>query len=523
MNTTDISYLRSVRRWSLSQWIVLAATLLSALLVAIAVERPSQWVDERIALSLVDAPDPGSALANVIAGERRPPAWHLLLWAWSQGAGDTERSARLFSGLWAILLVPAVYQLARAFTSRKGAAYAALFAATAPVVISYGQTVRYYGFVAAMAALSFAAFFRLMQGRGRPWLAYAVSTGLLLYSDYPAYGVPLAQGLIGLLLWRRRFSRPHDPRRRWLAILVGLGLPLLLWVPVVLLQGGRDFGQAELSGGVSGVILRLGYSAYAWLVGETLFPWSPLAIAGLLAGLLLAVLGLRALRPRTQGAWWVAFGVPLLIAQILLATVAVDAPFVNAPPRSMACFGLVCVLVGAGLAALRRPLVLGAALVAVLGAHGAGLLNYYRGEAFLNTVYNTPAREVARAVAASAQPGDAIVGESDSVVDVYLPPALRAGYFDLSDQAGLAAWLSDHPAATVWQIELGRDRTRNPAAELQRTALLGDARQPRQLVGQRGFGGQDPLYRALKGRLLGREVYEYRLTVHQLSPLPVLK
>lgn len=492
------------------RWMIVALTLLCFLLSAIAINRPSFWVDEKISFDIASQPTAAQTLNAVIEQERRPPAYHLGLWALMQIAGQTERVARLYSVFWAVLMIPATFQLALAFTGRKAAVFAALLAATSPILLAFAQTVRYYDMVAALSALSFAAFFMLLRSKRKPWLAYFVFTLLLLLTDYPAYGVPAAQLAIGLVVWRRASFAPQHPRFKWLAAQVLLALPVLAWMPVILNQGTRDFGAADLSGTLAGTTLKVAYPFYAWLVGETIFPWLPVAILCLVVFGILLVVGWLSLRSGFAGiVWLIAFSIPFALAQLLLGTVAADSPFVNAPARSMACFGLLFVPMGIGLARLSRRIALVAVAIVFL-AHVIALVNYYRGENFINTVYNTPAREVAQFINVRALPADAVVTEADSVVAYYLTTSHN---FDLSAQDELKKYLAANPSAQVWQVELGRDRTRNAAAVDLREALHAQ----RSIQQVTGFATQNETYRAIKTRLFGREAYLNRLTVTQFS------
>ncbi len=496
-------------------------TLLSAILLALEIQRPSYWIDEKISVDITSAETPAQVVRNVMEGERRPPAYHLSLWLWLELTGHHERMARLHSALWAILIVPATFQLARRLSNEKAAVCAAFLAALSPILIAFGQTVRYYTMVAALGALSCVLFLDLMRrpaGR-KPWLSYALVTLALLYCDFPAYGVVLAQNVLALLWWRDRRNFPRHPRARWWVAQAALAAAALLWLPVVLSQGARDFGAADLSNSVSGVVLKIAYPFYAWLVGENLFPWSPLAIAGILAAGALMVFGFLRLRGAWSRVFWsISFLAPFATTQVLLGTVATDSPFVNAPARAMACLPLLYVAVGAGAAALPRRGLAWAACGLLALVYGAGLSNYYRRIDFINAVYNTPAREAAAAVQAQARPGDAIVSESDTLVSHYLPPGLAEANFTPDQVGAIGAYLDAHPQAAVWLVSMGRDRTRNELSS-QLAAWL----QPRYArASSAGFAEQDATYRALKSRLLGREAYRYRLTVDAYTPQSAL-
>ncbi len=500
------------RTWSSASWLVVLFTALVAVQLLTELQRPSYWIDEKISVDAATGNTPQQIVANVIEMERRPPAYHLGLWIWLELTGYTERMARLYSVWWIVLLVPATYQLARCFADERSAALAALLAATAPVLISYGQIIRYYSMVATLSALSFALFWRVMQRRHKPWIAYVSVTLLLLYSDYPALGVVVAQNLLAVLWWR---SRPEHPRWKWFGVQAGLVVAVLVWIPIVLTQGTRDFGAADLSNTLIGTLLKAAYPFYAWIAGENIFPWTLWGIGSIIIGGWLALRGTIALWRRRQiGGWVIAFGLPFILSQALLTTVATDSPFVNAPERSMACAALLIALMGIGLGALKSRWLIGVALIGLITPHAVSTVNYYRGTDFINSIYNTPAREVAETISAQAQPGDAVVTESDSMIELYLPAVYQAAHFYPQQTAEVQAYLAAHPHAAVWLAALGRDRTRNELV----ARLSEILQQNRHVCVTLGFAEQDPLYRQFKTRLIGREAYQYRVTLQEFCP-----
>ena len=133
---------------------------------------------------------------------------------------------------------------------------------------------------------------------------------------------------------------------------------------------------------------------------------------------------------------------------------------------------------------------------------------------YINTVYNTPAREVAQAIAVSAHTGDAVITESDSMVDLYLPTELRSTSFYADQDQQIKDYLAAHPQAAVWQVIMGRDRTRNETS-----ATLADWLTAHYTpAGSNGFAEQSATYRALKSRLIGRTAYQYRLVLDHYQP-----
>ncbi|MCL4504771.1 MAG: glycosyltransferase family 39 protein [Chloroflexi bacterium] len=491
--------------------IVTFLTLISAILVVIDIQRPSYWIDENVSVVIASPPNPLQVVNNVIEGERRPPGYHLFLWVWTRLTGVSERMARLHSALWSIILVPITYQLARRFTKRKSALLAAAFAAVAPIMISYGQTIRYYTMVASISALSYTLFIDVIHKpkAKKPWGAYFIVTLILLYLDYPAYGVLIAQNILALWEWFNKRSAPSNhPRWGWVGVQAILLLSVGLWIPVVINQSGRDFGAADLSYTLVGGLLRIAYPFYAWIVGETVFPWSIPGLIGAVIGGFLLMYGVIQLQTHKRWMWIVAFVIPFAMSQALLSTIAADSPFVNAPARSMACAALVFVGLGIGIGSIRRNSLLGVILVGLLISHFVALQHYYRGVEFINTIYNTPAREVAMRITSEAKSGDIVITESDSMVDLYLPQEIAS--FHPDETGKIARYLQDHPRVGIWQVVMGRDRTRNNiSADLRQWLSSFES-----LRSVQGFAEQDAVYRALKSRLIGREAYQYRLSLY---------
>ena len=433
-------------------------------------------------------------------------------------AGDGEWAIRLLPALFAVLFVPAVYALTRRLFGQRAAGFAVLLCAIHPLLLSYGQIIRYYTFVAALAALSNAAFLGILRGRAtrRDWIVHFLATSGLLLSDYPAYAVLLAQNVV---LAVALFRQPRVPLRGWV---ISHAIWLLVCVPLgatALLQGARDFGVAELSTGLLGHILKIAYAGFAWSIGEYLFPWRVAALLGLAASVALLAMGLLSRKgPTGRAPVWTAvtmLAVPLGVSLVLLATVARDSPFVNSAARTMSAFApfiAICAYGAARLSARASTLIVAALLVAQTQS---GIQHDLRLD-ILNPIYTTPAREAAQFIARHAQPGDLVVTESDSLVERYLPPGVRARHFDVSQANEVLGILERTPDAGVWFVQLGRDRTRNDAT----AALVARSSELRPLVNTTGLAEQDPTYRQVKERLLNRAAYAFRLTITQLGPRP---
>lgn len=512
--------------WRSRRWLILILTLMAWILATTAIQRPSYWIDEKISMDIAAADSLTGVIQNVAKGERRPPAYHLGLWAITSLSGSDERIGRLYSAMWAVLFVPAVFQLARHFGRMRAGVIAAILAACSSLLMSYGQIIRYYTMVAALSTLSFATFLTLTRASCRrtpPVYLYGrflFVTALLIASDFPAYGVLAAQNvLIGLMLARKstRTSTLHLLLRGWVITQTVLVAIILSWMPIALQQGARDLGAADLANSFPGAILRVTYPFYAWLIGENVFPWSPIAIIAMGASIAALLLGLIAMARQRDGAfvtWVIAFLAPFTLSQYLLSTVANDSPFVNAAARTMSVFGLLLTLVACGINSIRRTdLSVGLAGVLVAG-NVFGLANYYNARDTINPIYSTPAREAAQWLYANYRAGDIVIAESDTMVQHYLPREIAGETLSPDQSDAVRERMRANPLSHVWLVTLGRDRTRNATSETLAAAI--ESRLPNRK--RIGFAEQDALYRLLKTRLLGREAYQNRLVIDRFSP-----
>ena len=146
-------------------WLVVLATAILAARLLFTLHLPNLWIDEQIVVDATTAPNAQSALTQALDSERRPPLFNLLMWGWRQWAGEGEWQTRLLPALFAVLFVPAVYALTRRLFGPRAAGFAVLLCAIHPLLLSYGQIIRYYTIVAALAALSNAAFLNVLRGR----------------------------------------------------------------------------------------------------------------------------------------------------------------------------------------------------------------------------------------------------------------------------------------------------------------------------------------------------------------------
>lgn len=455
----------------------------------------SLWIDEEFTLRNVGQSTLSAVIQAVAETERRPPLSFLLFHGWFRLFPVSEWAWRWLPAAWTTLAVAASIALAGRVRRGSGVVAAPLLALS-PFLLLYGPMLRAYSLTLLLGLLLTLA---LLRERARSYAALAI---VGLWTDYVIWPLLAAHAL--WRLWPGRAGNPTG-RRAWWAAFGLAGASALPLLRAALDQSGRDLIASDLATSPLGVLLKLLYPAYAYLMGETLFPWSPLAWLGL-AGGALALVGLR--RPtRPTLLLLLSIVVPVVGIVALLTLVATDLPFVNVPSRASVAAPLVLVGLAVGLTRLPRR-VAAFAFVALLAANVASLANLFTDDAYINPIYAVPAREIAAHIEAAALPGAVVIADTDTVLHRYLtePPP-----YTTDDPTALDA-LRAAPSE-VWLLTFGRDRTRSlePDAPVRQT-LEAMGWQP---IETHQYVLQDPLYRRLKTRLFGRDAYAAKATLQR--------
>lgn len=213
------------------------APLLLGLLVAIgAVLRLATlgakdlWFDEAVLRWIAEGSGAEVLVRN--AGQNSaPPLFALLTAAVAAQLGDGEVMLRLVPALAGVLSIPAVWLLAREFTTLRGALAAAALVTIARSQLQYAQQVREYSlaFLVATLILLLAVRWWRAPTTGRlVALAGVVSLGVLLQYGLALLAAALDLVALGAIVQRRRRGEPA-PLRPWLAA----HLPVLAAVALV--------------------------------------------------------------------------------------------------------------------------------------------------------------------------------------------------------------------------------------------------------------------------------------------------
>lgn len=211
----------------------LAAATVLGLALRLLVRR-GLWLDEATSVAQAQLPF-REMLLDLVTYDVHPPLHHAVLWAVVHLLGVSETTVRGPSVLAGTLLIPALYLAGRELYDRQTGLVAALLGAVAPVVVWYSQEARMYAFWMLFLVISVWAQSRALRRSGAwPWVLYALSAVLLLWTHYFTVLLVAVQQLVFLAVVLRRRRQGHPVRRlgvAWALTLAAIVLAVLPMLP----------------------------------------------------------------------------------------------------------------------------------------------------------------------------------------------------------------------------------------------------------------------------------------------------
>ncbi|MCU0834864.1 MAG: glycosyltransferase family 39 protein [Chromatiaceae bacterium] len=178
-------------------------------------------------------PSPGRAWTHTLSAFKEhpehAPLYYTLAWLAAALPAEPIAALRGTSAVLGVLLIPAVFWLARELFRDPGAAWvAAALVAISPLHLLYAQEARQYALWTVLVAAASAAFLRALRRGGRAdWALYAVLAALGLWSHALTVLAVAAHGAYGVLTAGGRAALSRF-LRAWGA---ALGLAVLLFAP----------------------------------------------------------------------------------------------------------------------------------------------------------------------------------------------------------------------------------------------------------------------------------------------------
>jgi mannosyltransferase len=196
----------------------------------------SLWIDEGISAGI--SSHPAAEIPGLLRQDGSPPAYYLLLHAWTEIAGTSEAALRAPSLAFALLAIPVALWAGWSVFGRTAGWISAAVAAVLPFLTVQAQEARMYAFVALLSIAATAAFLHAFVFWRRRFVpVFAVLLALLLYTHYWALFLGLGWlATLGVVL-----ASASAPARRRLGTDAGLafglaGLSFAPWLPTLAFQ-----------------------------------------------------------------------------------------------------------------------------------------------------------------------------------------------------------------------------------------------------------------------------------------------
>ncbi|MFL5805206.1 MAG: glycosyltransferase family 39 protein [Roseiflexaceae bacterium] len=502
---------------SKASWMLLAVLMLGAILLLYDLGGPSLSIDEYINVE-IDRGSWGEVLDALRNGsDRHPPLTHFVMSLWLRFVEENDWTVRLPWALVGLANLYLVYRLGASLSEERLGLLGALLLVTAPTFLLYTRFEKYYSLTTALGLLLILAGLRLWRDRSwRSALLYGLVLILLLYTDYFApFFLVAGQNLLLLAEWDWRRAR------RFLAAQVVAAAAFLPWVAVLGMQASPLYAaaEAELSGlSIAGIALKLVYLFCSFSIGETLFPWRPVAVVGLLAAAAACGLGLWMLWRRRVagfrlpelailGAWIL---LPAIGGALLTSLLFPTLPFITLPNHIFFALPFFCLLLAAGVLAPQRRAWSVLLLALLLVPRAFGIYNYFTAQEYHNPIYAVPMREVVMGLVDESQAGDVVISDSDTGFAFYYARGRQPmPYLPTTEFNTALPFLQEQRPRRVWLLTFGRDRSRDQMP----SELIDWLRQRYTLAREQGYAEQDPSYQRIKATLLNRPVYRYKLLV----------
>jgi 4-amino-4-deoxy-L-arabinose transferase-like glycosyltransferase len=509
------------------------------------------WVDETLNMhtTAVVRGDLGGLVDNITA-RAHPPLYFLCLWIWRTFAGESELGLRFSSVFFGMLSIAMLYPLGTRMISQRVGLMAMSLMAISPFLVLSSRIAQYYSLMLFVSLVSYWFFLQLLDGGSgvAKWAGYLVSSAVAMYTHYLIAFVLAAQAVIALsqIRHRRRFALQVVGTQMIAVVL------LTPWVSALMGQAVRQHALPDPfpTSSPAMSVLTTVHPIFAWIVGETIYPWNPAAVVGLIVGIWLATKGLVSLRGATRGTLQerlpqdtaqtnpvakqrvrhvgyldsvrtpktMSFAVFILLP-LVLTSLTIGQFTAGGDPfparRAIFCAPFVYLLMAEGVRTISPPgRLLAVAVLAI--PLGVSLNNYYLGREFHNPAFALPTRAIAEVIDEHSRPGDVFVSDVVTAFGYYMqrknPDAV---HFYAPDAASAMNYIAREQSPRVWLILLCRAVETESLATIELVPwLLTDGYL---LESAEGYAPLDDAYARLQELILRKPACEHKIRVYRYA------
>jgi hypothetical protein len=432
--------------------VVLAVGAVVAGLVLRFVARSPLWLDEALSVNIAHLP-----LGDIPAALRHdghPPLYYLVLHGWMAVFGSGDGAVRALSGVLSVAALPLAWVVGR----RRGGSLLAWLTvgvlAMAPFALRYATETRMYSMVILLVLVGYLLLDDITR-RGRDGglrlVALAVVSGALLLTHYWSFWLVAAvEVVLAWTWWRNRTPEVRRATARAFVAVAAGGLLFLPWVPSFLYQSahtGTPWASPQQPFSIFAIVLADfgggGFRASDF-VGAVLLLLVLLAVFGAARGRRHIDLDLVTVRQfRVEAA-------VLVLTLLIGISLSILAGSAFASRYAAVFFPLFVLLVAGGITRFGDRRLLAGAFAVVLGMSCMGAY-------WAATYQRSEGRVAARAINASAEPGDLVVMCPDQ-----LGPAFSRSLRDDLDVVTYPTMAG--PDLVDWVDYGQRNRASDPAA-----------------------------------------------------------
>lgn len=479
--------------------------IISSTIAVLAISTKSFWGDEIHSIHAATRAFPD--LLNTLAADYHPPLYFLLLKIWVDTAGSSEVSLRIFQGIQGFILFLASLALFRRFFPQTRYQPFWLLLIISSELWLLIPMLRYYTLSAILSVGSTLLFLRWLDDR-KPARAAAlmIAYAALLYTQYLAAAVIVIHAVFVAV-------RNRDRIGHYAGILAGSLLSFGPWILVAMSQVRQLLlleEYADLNDNPFVIVLKLAFSLYAFVAGETSFPYEPLVMVA--GGAALIIILHTLIRSRSQLlSWPIVAGCSVSLAAIVSTSVvttfiSIHTSFIYTPARTLFALPFFFLMLGGLLGLIAKPPLRTGLIAAFLVLNVYGIGNWILNRHFLQPVYATPWKEVLDEL--EGQDG-IVVADEDLCFEYYhvrtqnpLPPLWNG-----KSESDQEAW---QKGQTVFLILTGRDSSPPGVRE----DVVQRIRERGTLVKEQKYVVLKESYRRFKGRITGRDSYDAKLTLY---------
>lgn len=142
------------------------------------------WFDEMLTYSFSSKSFPWGILKTLHRYDFHMPLYYLSINIWMKLFGSADLTLRLYSVLWGVLTIPALFFLGKTYKSEKLGYFLAVVGSLSPILIYYSQEFRFYSMDIFFATISLTYFLKLLDNPTKKnFVLFGFANLIILYIE----------------------------------------------------------------------------------------------------------------------------------------------------------------------------------------------------------------------------------------------------------------------------------------------------------------------------------------------------